>query len=86
MKIELNTYKEDKSNLQITWENNEFEQSIIKEVFGKDKSVLAVRYVNCIMLEEMDDELDKIIQKYFKKKELKDSSKTVSAKSEEEKE
>lgn len=66
MNIKLNIYKEDKPDLTISW-NNSFEESVIEAVFGHN-SVMAYRYGNSIRLIEMDKELEKIINKYLKKK------------------
>ena len=57
--------------IHIIWEN-EFEESVINSIFG-DGSVLARKYGNCIQLDKMDEKLEKIIYKYFKKKEKEES-------------
>ncbi len=74
MKAKLQLYKEDTPKISIFWENN-FERSVVEGVFENESKVLALRFANCIVLERMDKELEKIINKYFKNKESKGDEK-----------
>jgi hypothetical protein len=72
MKVKLNLYKESKPTITLEWDwqnINSFEESVINAVFGGEGKVIAFRHCNGIVLERMDEELEKIITNYFKKKE-----------------
>ena len=65
MKVKFVKYV-DGEIIRIEWETS-FEESVIDSIFDKS-SVIARRYGNCIQLDKMDEKLEKIINKYLKKK------------------
>ena len=51
--------------MDVEWEN-QFEESVIKNLFG-DRAVLARKFDSCIQISQVDEELEKLINKVLKK-------------------